>query len=95
MKRGQLLSVQVNYMPGWQATVGDRPIRVRGDAIGLLVLEPDCEGDCRVEAVYGLTTEAWVCRILSGFMCLVLMVLAGFGIFGAVRKARSLQPSPH
>jgi len=95
MKRGQLLSVQVNYMPGWQATVGGRPIRAHGDSIGLLVLEPDCEGDCRVEAAYGLTTEAWVCRILSGFMCLVLMVLAGFGIFGAVHKARSLQPWPH
>src|SRR5206468_11592744 len=39
MKRGQVLAVQVNYVPGWTATVAGRPVPVHGDGIGLMVIE--------------------------------------------------------
>jgi hypothetical protein len=76
MKRGQLLSVQVNYAPGWRATVDGRKIPVREDGIGLLVLEPGCEGPCEVHLEFGATREAWICRLLSGLMTLAPIALA-------------------
>ena len=48
---------------------------MHADAIGLMIAEPDCEGDCTVEMTYGVTTEAWVCRFLSGFVALGLVAL--------------------
>jgi hypothetical protein len=82
MKHGQVLSVQVNYVPGWTATVAGRAVPLHGDGIGLMVVEPDCEGTCTVEVAYGATSEAWVCRVLSA--------LAGLGLIAiyAARKAR-------
>jgi hypothetical protein len=82
MKRSQVLSVQVNYVPGWTATVAGRTVPVHGDGIGLMVAEPGCEGNCTVELAYGVTTEAWVCRVLSALVALGLVSIYAF------RKAR-------
>jgi hypothetical protein len=65
MKHGQVLSVQETYAPGWKATVGGRPVPLHTDGIGLMVAEPNREGDFVVEFAYGVTSEAWLCRIFS------------------------------
>jgi hypothetical protein len=82
MTRGQVLSVQVSYVPGWTATVGGRSVPIRSDGIGLMVVEPDCEGTCAVEIAYGVTMEGWICRSLS--------VVVGIGLIAlyASRRAR-------
>ena len=97
---GQVLSVQINYAPGWHAQVKGRAVPVYSDAIGLMVVEPGCQGPCTVEMSYGLSTEALICRILSGLVTLWLLVLAimsalATGISGAVRRAQSRPPLPH
>jgi hypothetical protein len=76
MKPGQLLSVQVNYAPGWRATVEGRRVPVRKDGIGLLVVEPGCDGPCEVHLEFGATREAWACRVLSGLVTLGVIALA-------------------
>jgi hypothetical protein len=76
MKRGQVISVQVNYAPGWRATVEGRDVPVRKDGIGLLLVEPGCDGPCEVRLEFGATREAWVCRILSGLVTLGVIALA-------------------
>ncbi|MES1257762.1 MAG: hypothetical protein ABUS51_05005, partial [Acidobacteriota bacterium] len=73
MRRGQLVSVQMSYLPGWKASVNGRPVPVRGDGLGLIVIDPDCEGNCEIQAWYGMTGEAWVCRGLSALVSLGLL----------------------
>ena len=72
MKRGQAVSVQINYAPGWRARVSGREIPVRKDGIGLVALEPGCDGDCEIDMEYGPTAETWVCRGLSVMSILAL-----------------------
>jgi hypothetical protein len=83
MKRGQVLSVQETYVPGWKGTVGGRSVPLHADGIGLMVAEPGCEGDCLVELAYGVTSEAWLCRIFS------LLAALGLGYFSM--RARYLR----
>jgi hypothetical protein len=74
VKPGQVISVQVSYAPGWRASVGGRRIPLRKDGIGLIVLEPACDGPCDVRLEFGLTAEALICRILS---CLTTFAMIG------------------
>lgn len=64
LERDQILSVQVNYHPGWHARANGRACRVRSDRLGLLVIEPACAGPCTVELSYDGGTEMLVARIL-------------------------------
>jgi hypothetical protein len=87
MKRGQVLSVQVNYLPGWTASMQGHPIPLRGDAVGLMVAEPDREGNCSVDFAWGVTREAWICRILSALAALSLAALSPAALYFS-RNAR-------
>ena len=78
MMRDQYLSVQVTYNPAWHAAVGERAVPVRKDALGLMILEPQCDGDCRVDLYYGTTPEIWFCRAMS---TLVTVALIGMVLF--------------
>ncbi len=95
MKPDQVISLAINHAPGWEASVGGREVPVTKDAIGLMVIEPNCNGPCEISIHYGVTTEAWVCRLLSALVTLGMLLLALVpGISAAVRKAPRLQPSP-
>jgi hypothetical protein len=74
---GQVISVQETWAPGWQANAP-----VHADGLGLIVIEPNCSGDCAVELTYGASGEAWFCRGLSA-LALVLITLP------SLRKRRS------
>jgi hypothetical protein len=74
MNRDQVLSVQETWMPGWEARVGGRRVPVRGDQLGLIVIEPGCDGLCRVDLSFGLTTEGWICRAVSAVVTLLALV---------------------
>jgi hypothetical protein len=75
LKPGQVLSLQVSYAPGWHAADKTGPVPVHADALGLIVLEPRCEGDCEVNLAFGVSAEAWVCRVLSALVTLSLLAL--------------------
>jgi hypothetical protein len=77
MKPDQVMSVQVTWAPGWRASVDGRKIPLRKDGIGLLVLEPGCDGPCDIQLDYVATPEAWICRILSA---LVTLGMIGFAL---------------
>jgi hypothetical protein len=61
LQPGDLVSVQIAWFPGWQASVGGKPFPVAADGMGFLTLQPPCQGDCEVDLVwrgrgdYGLT----------------------------------------
>jgi hypothetical protein len=57
LRSGQLLSVQVSYAPGWTAAANGRPVAVQADGLGLMVLEPPCDGACDIDLRYGPPSE--------------------------------------
>ncbi|HVY91762.1 MAG TPA: hypothetical protein VHA14_03395 [Bryobacteraceae bacterium] len=85
MTPGQLVSVQETWMQGWQATANGRPVRVFGDKLGLIVIDPNCSGPCHVDLSFGLTTEGWILRVLS----LGVTILA---VLALVRRNRTVTP---
>jgi hypothetical protein len=64
LERDQILSVQINYHPGWTATVNGQPRRVFRDNLGQLAVAPECQGPCSVEIAFDGGTEMLLARIL-------------------------------
>jgi hypothetical protein len=62
---GQVISVQVTYHPGWHAIERGRAVPITRDGLGLMVLKPDCQGDCSIEMRYDGGLELKFMRILS------------------------------
>jgi hypothetical protein len=63
--RGQAISVQVSYHPGWRATVAGRSCPLKPDALGLLWLTPECSGPCEVQLDYNGGWELRLSRLVS------------------------------
>lgn len=74
MNPSQVISVQETWMPGWQATVAGRDVPVHGDKLGLMVVEPGCDGPCHIDLSFGVTPEGWICRLLSGLVTLLALL---------------------
>lgn len=73
MNREQVLSVQETYMPGWRARVAGRDAPVRADKLGLIVVDPGCDGPCEVDLWFGVTPEGWICRGLCALVTLLAL----------------------
>jgi hypothetical protein len=65
LSKGHVLSVQVTYHPGWHAYLKEHPVPVRSDGLGLMVLEPACEGYCIIDLIYDGGLEMQLARLLS------------------------------
>ena len=75
LRPGDLISVQVSYHPGWHALVNGSERRIDSDAIGLMVIHPECTGACVVDLVYdgGLEMKiARVVQLLSAAVCVLI-----------------------
>lgn len=48
VRAGQVVSAQISHHRDWTASVRDRPVPLRADRLGLLVIEPGCAGPCRI-----------------------------------------------
>jgi hypothetical protein len=60
----QILSVQISWDNGWNASAGGRAVKIRGDRLGLVVIEPRCNGPCTVNLTYDGGAEGrWARRI--------------------------------
>ena len=68
------ISIQVTYHPGWHAQVGNRPVPVWKDGLGLMWLRPECIGPCEVQLDYDGGWELRFCRYLS-FMAMAALVV--------------------
>jgi hypothetical protein len=69
---GQAIAVQEAYDPGWRATAEGRPLRVREDGLGLMVLEPDRTGPVAIDLRFEGGTERNICAAVSAAMALAL-----------------------
>ena len=85
--KGQLVSVQLSYMPGWHATIGGEKREVLRDGIGLIAIRPHCEGDCEIRLTYDGGTEMAVCRMVSWPAAVLLLAGAALGEWKRRRSA--------
>jgi hypothetical protein len=77
---GQVLYVQVSYDGGWNARVNGEPRKIREDALGQMVIDPQCNGPCRVDLVWDGGTEMRAARIISpaAFIGCLIWIVWGF-----------------
>jgi hypothetical protein len=85
VERGQVVAVQVTYDSGWEAYANGKRQPIRGDAIGLMAIEPECTGPCEISLRYTGGTERVVTRAMS--LAAMLVALA-FGWLGGHRRPR-------
>ncbi len=62
---GQVITVQVNYHPGWHAMTDGKAVPIQKDGLGLMWLRPGCNGPCDVDLEYDGGWELRLCRWLS------------------------------
>jgi len=65
VESGQVIAVQVTYTPGWEAWAGGRRQGLRGDGLGLMVIDPDCRGACDISLRYTGGREHLLTRGMS------------------------------
>ena len=57
VRKGQVVSVQTSYHPLWRATVKGLRQPTHADALGLMVIEPACDGACSIDLVFDRAAE--------------------------------------
>ncbi len=72
---GQVVAVQVTYDRGWEAWAGGKRQPVRGDAIGLMVVEPACDGPCDIVLRF---TGGWEHAATRSLSLAAMLVAAAF-----------------
>ena len=82
--RGQVVSVQVSYHPGWHAKVNGIPREIRRDALGLMWFRPECNGPCEAVLEYDGGWELGICRVIS---YATLFLVLGFLVRRIFRRA--------
>jgi len=78
LKSGEIVSIQINYHPGWHATIKGSNRTVRADGIGLIVVDPNCIGDCEIILQYDGGWANRLCRV--GSIGILLLLLASSSI---------------
>lgn len=74
---GQVVSVQMNYDPGWRATTEGRTLRIRRDPLGMMIVEPACAGHCDIDLHFAGGPERAACSIvglLTGALLLAMLM---------------------
>ena len=71
---GDIISAQITWDPGWKASLNGAARAVRSDGIGLMVVEPGCTGECRIELKYDGGLERRACRIASAGLPVILLL---------------------
>jgi uncharacterized membrane protein YfhO len=75
--RNQEISVQLNYASGWEASANGHALKVSKDGLGLLVIDPESEGECHIQLVYKPDAETKLARGLSAGTALLLAMWCG------------------
>ena len=52
LRPADALFVQISYHPGWRALIDSRPVPIRSDGLGFMILEPHCNGPCEIDMTY-------------------------------------------
>jgi len=86
---GQLLHAQVTYTPGWHATVDNHPVPITPDGLGLITIDPHCQGNCQVKLDYDGGIEMQSIRVLSW---VVRIALLGWILWSVFLRRHTIPP---
>jgi len=73
LQPSDLVSVQVAWFRGWKAFVRGRRMPVSADGLGLIVIQPECEGDCEITLRWTGRPDGPIAAVVS---CASLALLA-------------------
>jgi uncharacterized membrane protein YfhO len=71
---GDLISVQVSFDKGWRARVNGVEQRIVEDALGMMVIDPQCSGSCTIDLSFEDDVEMRIARVLQ-VMCILACLL--------------------
>jgi hypothetical protein len=71
---GQVVSIQVTHHPGWHATVNGAARPITADGLGLMWIQPGCDGPCDLKLEYDGGPELRILRWVSATMLAALFV---------------------
>ncbi len=74
MQPDEIVSVQETFHPGWHATVNGSARRMFADRLGLMAIEPKCDGACAIELTYDGGAEMRVAKWLSALSLLAALI---------------------
>jgi hypothetical protein len=83
LARPQVLSLQISYDPGWRASANGAVLPTKKDALGFLVLEPDCHGNCTVDLIYDGGKQ----RRVMDFLCFFGFTACAWILYRQYRQA--------
>ncbi len=84
---GEVIAVQINHHPGWQAEAAGRALETSADGLGFLLIQPRAAGPVRISLWFDGGTEAAAMRALQTF---AVLVLAGWAIREQIVRRRAL-----
>jgi hypothetical protein len=95
----QVISVQMNYDPGWRAATLGRRLRIRPDQLGMMIIDPDGAGPRSIDLEFTGGAERAVCLGVSLLIAAVLLGLLTcdnkrLAAFLAEPRPRSTEPRP-
>jgi hypothetical protein len=88
MAPGQVVSVQIGYDPGWQASMDGHRLPVFADQLGMVVIAPGRSGPCHIDLRFTDGPEREACSIIS---CVMAVVSIGMLAVKARRRAAALE----
>lgn len=72
LEPGQVISLQMSHHNGWKATVNGGPRPVKPDGLGQMIVDPSCQGSCRIDLSYDGGAEMQIVRLLPWMALLAL-----------------------
>ncbi len=82
---GEIVSVQENEHAGWHATANGAARRVFADKLGLMVVDPQCNGPCTIQLHFDGGREMRAARWISGLAWLGAVVWIAAPAFRKLR----------
>ncbi len=73
----EVLSVQMNYDPGWEARIGDRKLKISADRLGLILIDAECS-DCLIDLEFTGGRERRITLAVSVLALLGLLAMLFF-----------------
>jgi hypothetical protein len=76
LRKGEVVSVQVAWFPGWKVIVRGQATPVAKDGMGFLVIEPGCEGECEIDLAWtGRGDFRWTAGVSAATAVLLVTML--------------------
>jgi uncharacterized membrane protein YfhO len=77
MHPSEILSLQVNYDPGWEARAAGRRVHINSDGLGFIQIDPDCS-NCSIDLTFNGGVERTIALAVSFSVLSCLLAISLF-----------------